>query len=95
MSRRFTVTWTPELENELAACWVAAGPAERQRLTEVANRIDCELRFSADLHGAALPSRPDYRVWQVPGMLPSVVVVYEVWTADRIANVLQIRFGEA
>lgn len=95
MSRRFTVTWTRELEDEYAACWIAAGPAERQRLTELANCIDRELRFSADLQGARLPSRPDYRVWQLPGTLPPVVVVFEVRPADRIANVLQIRFPGA
>ncbi len=92
MSRRFTVTWARELEDEYAARWIAAAPAEREPLTEAANRIDRALRVAADLRGAALPSRPDYRIWEIPDMSPPVIVVYEVRMADRIANVLQIRF---
>lgn len=92
MNRRFTVIWARELERDYTTRWIAAGPTERQRLTEVANRIDGGLRLAADLYGAPVRSRPSYRVWQLPDIVPPVVAIYEVRPDDRIANLMEIRF---
>lgn len=92
MSRQFTVIWARELEHDFAARWLAADSAERQRLTEIANRIDRGLRLAAEMYGAPVRSRPNYRVWEVPEILPPVVAIYEVRPDDRIANLLEIRF---
>jgi hypothetical protein len=92
MNRRFTVIWARELEHDYTARWLAADRTERKRLTEIANRIDRGLRLAADMYGAPVRSRPSYRVWQIPDILPPGVASYEVRPDDRITNLMEIRF---
>ena len=90
MSQRFTVVWSPELEADYAARWNLASPADRERLTDAANRIDHDLRFAPARRGRGSPEHPDRHVWRVHGIEPPVVVVFDVSVKDRLVRVLDI-----
>jgi hypothetical protein len=90
MGVRYTVTWEQELRDQMAERWIAAPSHERQRLTEISDRIDCALRFAPQYRGRRLTGPPHFRIWRVPRIVPPALVIFEVRANDRIVNVVQI-----
>jgi hypothetical protein len=81
---RFTVTWIPSGQDELAALWVEADPGDRARITAAANAIDARLQVDPQSAGE---SRPDGRriLYELP-----LAVIFEVKELDRIVTVLTV-----
>lgn len=90
MSRRHTVVWSLELQNDHAARWLAAPPPERRRLTAAADRIKRDLPFAPARRGILVKGRPELRVWRIPEIDPPILAVFEVSSDDRLVRVLQI-----
>jgi hypothetical protein len=78
---RFTVTWHPSAEQELATIWIAA--ADRQDVTEAAKRIDDVLASEPLLKGEEFYGD---RIL----VEPPLAVTYSVQAPDRIVRILQV-----
>jgi plasmid stabilization system protein ParE len=78
----YTVLWSPDAENDLAAIWLHAD--ERSVITAVGNEIDRLLRRDAHLQGESRGA--DLRVVVVPPL----TVDFEVNEGDRTARVLTV-----
>lgn len=79
---RFTVSWTPTAQQDLAAVWLAA--ADRNAVTSAANVVDTLLATNPE-------SRGDLRFDTVRTLaVPPLGVDFEVVEADRIVYVLTV-----
>lgn len=74
---RFTVTWTPSAQEDMARLWLDA--ADRRHIAEAVNRID-EL-LAIDPHRVAEEFYGDYLF-----VVPPIHVVYSVSAADRLVE---------
>jgi hypothetical protein len=81
---RFTLTWKPSAENELASLWLAASPDERAQITEAVRLAELMLRFKPESVGES--RSPGERIFFV-GPLAFTV---EVRADDRIVAVLAV-----
>ena len=79
---RYTVLWSPDAENDLAAIWLAAN--DRTAVTAAGNQIDTFLHQDAHLQGESRHGR--LRILFIP---PSAVD-FEAIRDDRIARVLTV-----
>jgi hypothetical protein len=82
---RFTVTWKPLAQGDLASLWTDADPGDRQAITEAASVIDTELAVDPDSLGESRPG--GRRILFVPPL----VVIFEVSEPDRMVSVLRRR----
>jgi hypothetical protein len=77
---RFTVSWTPTAQQNLAAVWMAAD--DKAAITSAANTIDVLLAADPE-------SRGELRFDTVRSLaVPPLGVDYEIVEADRIVYVL-------
>ncbi len=79
---RFTVTWHPSAQAELARLW-NRGP-DRQAIADAANRIDAELRVdpdrkAQDFYGDWLYVEPPLSVVFVIRHADCIVEITDVW----------------
>jgi plasmid stabilization system protein ParE len=79
---RYTVVWSPDAENDLAAIWLAA--ADRAAVTTAGDAIDAALKNDAHLQGES--RRDPIRILIVPPLAVDV----EVSEDDRTARVLTV-----
>jgi hypothetical protein len=77
---RYTVSWTPTAEQDLAALWIAA--ADRDAFTSAANTIDALLAEDPESRGE--PCFDTVRTLSIP----PVGVDFEVIEPDRLVYVL-------
>jgi hypothetical protein len=80
---RYTVTWLPSAQNELANIWNQA--ADRQAVTDASNFIDRWLRRSP-----TTLAQPDGSDWRFTA--PPLQVVYTVSQDDLLVTVHQVLF---
>ena len=78
---RFTVTWHPSAENELAEIWLRA--TDRQDITQAANSIDQALAMEPLLQGE------EFYGDRILVALP-LAVTYTVNQQDRTVQILQV-----
>jgi len=78
---RYTVTWLSAALDELMRLWTQA--ADRQAVTDAANRIDRVLAVDPERQGRPLGSQ---RVL----VEPPLVVTFQVIPDDRMVRVLQV-----
>ena len=78
----YTVLWSPDAENDLAAIWLAA--KDRADITDASDQIDALLRQDAHLQGEARHGR--LRIL----FIPPLAIDFEVIQDDRIARVLTV-----
>lgn len=81
---RFTVTWTPQAENQLATLWANAPQQARQEITSAADSIDEKLGDDAESLGESRAG--NRRILFVPPL----VVIIEVLEPDRLVKVLSV-----
>ena len=79
---RYTVLWSPDAENDLAAIWQAAN--DRSSVTAAGNQIDALLRQDTHLQGESRYGR--LRIL----FIPPLAIDFEVIHDDRIARVLTV-----
>ena len=79
---RYTVLWSPDAENDLAAIWLDA--SDRSAVTAAGNQIDALLRQDAHLQGESRYGR--LRIL----FIPPLAIDFEVIHDDRIARVLTV-----
>jgi hypothetical protein len=79
---KFTVVWVPTAQAQLANWWMQA--ADRQAVTDSANRIDQELQQDADKKGT--PFGPFLALFDDP-----LSVLYTVDLGDCMVRVIQVR----
>ena len=80
---RYTVTWVPSAEKELARIWLRT--TKRQAVANAANRIDLLLKDPSALH----QQKPGMR--QRLTILP-LSIIFDVQPDDCRVRVLQVRF---
>jgi hypothetical protein len=78
---RFTVTWHPEAEQELADIWLRF--TEREQISQAANTIDDLLGGDPLAHGE------EFYVDRMLVVLP-LAVTYTVSESDRAVRILQV-----
>ena len=78
---RFTVTWHPSAEQELAEIWLQA--SDRENVTQAANIIDRVLASEPLTHGE------DFYGDRILVALP-LAVTYTVSQPDRSVQILQV-----
>jgi hypothetical protein len=78
---RFTVVWLPSALNELAALWVRS--ADRQAVSDAANRIDQALRRDPANKGRA------YQGFRVLVELP-LAAAFQVLPDDCLVRVVRV-----
>ncbi len=81
---KFTVSWKPSAQNDLARMWVAADPEDRQEITLAANTIDKQLMVNPQSLGESRSQ--DRRIL----FMPPLVVIFEVLEQDRTVWVLTV-----
>ncbi len=79
---KFTVTWMPSAEQQLAHLWMNA--SDRQAVADSANRIDRTLKHHADTKGE--PLGPFLALYDEP-----LSVLYMLDAEDRMVRVIQVR----
>ncbi len=79
---RYTVLWSPDAENDLAAIWLDAN--DRTAVTAAGNQIDALLHQDAHLQGESRHGR--LRIL----FIPPLAIDFEVIHDDRIARVLTV-----
>jgi hypothetical protein len=79
---KYTVIWSPEAEQALAALWLHA--PDRAAVTAAAYRIDQRLTNDPDQQGAA--RSPGVRIL----VEPPLAVLFEVSPLDRIVRVFHV-----
>ena len=79
---RYTVLWSPDAENDLAAIWLDAN--DRIAVTAAGNQIDAFLHQDAHLQGESRHGR--LRIL----FTPPLAIDFEVIHDDRIARVLTV-----
>jgi hypothetical protein len=79
----YTVTWTPDAEQALAAVWLAS--TDRNAVTASANRLDQELEF--DPYGRGIPRNAS--VNRTATDLP-LGIDYEIIEDDKKVRVLSV-----
>lgn len=80
---KFTVLWSPSVEEELAEIWLSA--TDRSAVTNAADEIDQRLRSDPEHEGE---SRDRGRRIL---LLPPLGVTYELFSEDRTVRVLHVR----
>lgn len=80
---KFTVTWLPDAEAELAELWMSA--ADRERVQIAADQIDRQLRLRPNDVGE---SRPEGRRVLIS---PPLTVFYLVRDDDRLVHVSHVQ----
>jgi hypothetical protein len=78
---RFTVTWHPTAEKELAVIWLHA--SNRASITQAANTIDQALAIEPLRHGE------DFYGDRILVVLP-LAVTYTISQSDRSVQILQV-----
>jgi hypothetical protein len=81
---KFTVTWKPSAENELADDWMAASPVERARINEAVRLAEMMLRFNPETVGES--RSVGERIFFVPPLAFTI----EIREPDRIVAVLAV-----
>jgi len=84
---RYTLTWSPDADDQLTELWLAA--ANRDALTNAASQIDAQLR--ADPKSAGESRDADVRILSVPPLSvyyniledDRKVVVWAVWISSK------------
>jgi hypothetical protein len=79
----FTVTWLPDVEQELAEIWLAA--SDREPVRFAADQIDWQLRRNPQNLGEARFG--DRRIL----IAPPLAVTYRVLPADRLVIVVNVQ----
>ena len=79
---RYTVYWTPDAEQELAALWLAS--EDRESVTSAAQTIDQALATNPEVQGES--REENVRIM----FAPPLVVEFETIRADRHAYVLAV-----
>ena len=79
---RYTVLWSPDAENDLAAIWLDAN--DRNAVTAAGDQIDAFLHQDAHLQGESRHGR--LRIL----FIPPLAIDFEVIHDDRIARVLTL-----
>ncbi len=89
---RFTVTWTPKADADLAERWLTLESEEQRHLSLCVDHIDASLRQNAHQKGAVLRGHEPLRFYAAPSFFgrPPVGVVYEVSLDDRLVRVLEL-----
>ena len=80
---RFTVTWLPRAEQQLAAIWLSAD--DRPSIAAAANQIDTEL--SVDPQNKGLEFHEGLR----EVLIGPLMVLFTVHMQDRIVEVVRIK----
>lgn len=80
---RFTVTWLPDAEAELAELWLAA--SDRGRIRAAADQIDLQLRDDPTSVGESRSG--DRRIL----IVAPLIVTYRVRVADQIVQVVNVQ----
>jgi hypothetical protein len=80
---KFTVTWVPDAEAELAELWMAS--PDRDSVRVAADRIDSQLRYNPQSAGE---SRAGGRRILI---VPPIAVTYRVLAPDFLVQVLNVR----
>ena len=78
---RYTVTWTPSAQDELADIWINA--PDRQAVTAAQHRIDRTLRVDAHTKGQDYDGDRMLEEWPL-------VVVFTVSPDDRLVEVISV-----
>lgn len=81
---RFTVTWKPSAQAELASLWLAASSADRRVITAAAHEIDKALSVDAQSQGESRAA--NRRILFVPPL----VVIFTISEPDRTVSVLTV-----
>lgn len=89
---RFTVVYTPDVQDGLTEYWLAADSAERRRITRVVDLIDRVLEMAPEQQGDVAPPDTDSRVWEVRELPPPFRVSYQLRVEDRLVRVIGITF---
>lgn len=79
---KYTVTWVPDAEQELASLWVHA--VDRAAVTDAANRIDQCLRFDPQAQGESRSQGK--RVL----LVPPLGIIFKVHPHDLVVQVLSV-----
>ena len=89
---RFTVTWTPKADADLAQRWLTLESEGQRHLSLCVDHIDASLRQNAHQKGAVLRGHEPLRFYAAPSFFgrPPVGVVYEVSLDDRLVRVLEL-----
>jgi plasmid stabilization system protein ParE len=82
---RYTVTWLPNAENELADIWNRA--KDKRSVTAASNHIDRELKNNPQ--DKALFLDPDWAYIE-----PPLAVVFQILEDDRKVDITQVWFRE-
>lgn len=80
---KWTVTWFPSAESDLASFWVTA--SDRQAVTDASNEIDHRLRVSPEREGEEFDGG---RVLVVSPL----AVTFRVRPKDCLVEVVQVRY---
>lgn len=83
----YTVTWKQSAADRLAEIWLSA--RDRPAVTQAANRLDAALRIDPCRHGESRGGTSRVVI------LSPLAVVYEVLEADRLVEILSVRYTEA
>lgn len=87
---RYTVIWSPDVENELCEYWPAGGPVERRFLTELSDRIDQDLAVGAERLGIATGDDEFLKRYTFYFLGADVLVEFRLSMDDRLVNILRI-----
>jgi hypothetical protein len=80
---RYTVTWWPEAEAELANLWLSS--ADRKAISDASNQIDRLLAIDPDTVGEAAGDR--LRILEIPPLR----ILFGYHELDRRVSVLSVR----
>ena len=90
---RFTVVWTPEMQDDFLNHWLNSDSQTRRRLTEISTAVDHYLAEQPLERSKLIPTNPNVRVCTLPGFFPIVSVIVEIKTEDRLVRVSAIYFA--
>jgi plasmid stabilization system protein ParE len=82
----YTVTWKRSAEDRLAEIWISA--RDRAAVTSAADTLGAALRADPQRHGESRGGTTRLVV------VPPLAVFYEVFEADRVVEILSVRYTE-
>jgi hypothetical protein len=86
----YTVTWTSEFSDDVAAAWLAGDSTTRDLITKVTHLLDQRLSKSPLTLGRPLLAEPGVYLWIASGLPRHVEICYEVSEPDRRVRVLRM-----
>jgi plasmid stabilization system protein ParE len=84
---KYTVTWKPSAEDQLAEIWMSAH--DRLAVTEAADRLDAALRADPGRYGESRGATSRVAI------VTPLAVVFDVSEADRLVEILSVRYTSA